>query len=166
MLAEHEAIKHEVGSLRELMEEMDMSRRRSGNPSGRHQYGHDDDMAHDQHYMSDDDDNVHSISTIVPHELDQVNKEDEEQLAVEEEEEQRRRRREELGCPRTPEPTGMGMSDDGHDHDHDHSRYEPQQRTRLPSPLPAAAPAPIRAGARSNFSMQQCRRLGRGCGTR
>ncbi|EED83830.1 predicted protein [Postia placenta Mad-698-R] len=107
MLAEHEAIKHEVGSLRELMEEMDMSRRRSGNPSGRHQYGHDDDMAHDQHYMSDDDDNVHSISTIVPHELDQVNKEDEEQLAVEEEEEQRRRRREELGCPRTPEPTGM-----------------------------------------------------------
>ncbi|OSX56111.1 hypothetical protein POSPLADRAFT_1160987 [Postia placenta MAD-698-R-SB12] len=84
MLAEHEAIKREVGSLRELMEEckreMDTSRGRSGSPSGRRQYGHDD----DSHYMSDDDDNVHSVSTIVPHELDRVDEEDEEQLATEE----------------------------------------------------------------------------------
>ncbi|EED83837.1 predicted protein [Postia placenta Mad-698-R] len=72
MLAEHEAIKREVGSLRELMEErkreMDTSRGRSGSPSGRRQYGHDD----DSHYMSDDDDNVH------------IDEEDEEQLATEE----------------------------------------------------------------------------------
>ncbi|KAF9799708.1 hypothetical protein IEO21_10518 [Rhodonia placenta] len=145
MLAEHKAIKCEVGSLRELMEErkreMDTSRGRSGSPSGRHhQYGRDDNMAHDQHYMSDDDDDAHSVSTIVPHELDRVDEEDEEQ-----EEEQRRRRRDELGRPRTPEPTGMGMSDDDYDHDHDHSRYEPQRRTRSPSPLPAALPVPIPA---------------------
>ncbi|OSX63155.1 hypothetical protein POSPLADRAFT_1138902, partial [Postia placenta MAD-698-R-SB12] len=157
MLAEHEAIKREVGSLRELMEErkreMDTSRGRSGSPSGRHhQYGRDDNMAHDQHYMSDDDDDARSVSTIVPHELDRVDEEDEEQLAAEEEEEQRRRRRDELGRPRTPEPTGMGMSDDDYDHDHDHSRYEPQQRTRSPSPPPAAPPVPIPAAVPDNIS--------------
>ncbi|EED77677.1 predicted protein [Postia placenta Mad-698-R] len=159
MLAEHEAIKREVGSLRKLMEEckreMDTSRGRSGSPSGRHhQYGRDDNMAHDQHYMSDDDDDAHSVSTIVPHELDRVDEEDEEQLAAEEEEEQRRRRRDELGRPRTPEPTGMGMSDDDYDHNHDHSRYELQQRTRSPSPPPAAPPVPIPAAVPDNISEQ------------
>jgi len=59
----------------------------------------------------DDDDDARSIRTIIPHELERVDEEDEDQLAAdeEEEEEDRRRRREELGRPRTPEPTGMGM---------------------------------------------------------
>ncbi|KAA1471062.1 hypothetical protein DENSPDRAFT_836994, partial [Dentipellis sp. KUC8613] len=53
----------------------------------------------------DDDDNAHSVSA-------RVEVEDEERLAAEEEEEERRRRRDELGRPRTPEPTGIGMDDE------------------------------------------------------
>ena len=47
----------------------------------------------------------------MPHELERVEEEDEDQLARQEEDEEgdQRRRRGELGGPRTPEPTGMSM---------------------------------------------------------
>lgn len=66
----------------------------------------------------DDDDDARSVRTVVPHELERVEEEDEDQLAAEEEEdddEERRQRREELGRPRTPEPTGMGLRDDDYE---------------------------------------------------
>ncbi|KAG9311491.1 hypothetical protein JVU11DRAFT_7687 [Chiua virens] len=117
MLAEHEAIKAEVASLRGVMDErkreLDMSRRVAGSPSGRGTQHHDDMRNGD--YQADDDDNA-SIHTIVPHGLERVEEEDEDQLVPEEEDdEERRRRREELGRPRTPEPTGMGMVEDDED---------------------------------------------------
>lgn len=117
MLAEHDAIKREVSTMRELMEErkreMELLRIHTQSPTNlRRQRSHMDD--HSDEYSSDDDD-VRSISTIVPHELERVEEEDEEQLAAEEEEE-RRRRRDEVR-PRTPEPTGMGMSEDDDEHD-------------------------------------------------
>jgi hypothetical protein len=111
VLAEHEAIKREVSSLHEIMEERkrEMESARSTSPSlvRRHEKGE---------FVGEfegDDDDAGSIRTIVPHELERVEEEDEDQLAAEEEEaeEDRRRRREELGRPRTPEPTGMGITE-------------------------------------------------------
>ncbi|GBE87730.1 predicted protein [Sparassis crispa] len=118
VLAEHDAIKREVGSMRDMMEErmreIELLRRQSGSPI--HQRQRQDERDHDGDLLGDDDD-ARSIATVVPHELERVDEEDEEQLAAEQEEEDRRRRREELGRPRTPEPTGMGMGDDDEDHD-------------------------------------------------
>ena len=118
MFAEHEAIKAEVASLRELMDErkreLEMSRRAAGSPSGHHDAQHHDDMRNDS-YQADDDDAA-SIHTIIPHGLERVEEEDEDQLVPEDEDdEERRRRREELGRPHTPEPTGMGMVEDDED---------------------------------------------------
>jgi hypothetical protein len=50
-----------------------------------------------------DDDDARSIQTVVSHELERVEEEDEDQLARQEEDEEgdRRRRRAELGGPRT-----------------------------------------------------------------
>jgi hypothetical protein len=103
-----------VGSLRLLMEERkhEMELLRSSDFSSNHHR----EQEHEQHddgasgeYESDDDD-ARSISTIRAHELERVEEEDEDQLAAEDnKEEDRRRRRDELGRPRTPEPTGMGM---------------------------------------------------------
>lgn len=119
MLAEHDAIKREVSTMRELMEErkreMELLRIHTQSPTNlRRQRSHMDD--HSDEYSSDDDD-ARSISTIVPHELERVEEEDEEQLAAEEEEEEERRRRRDEVRPRTPEPTGMGMSEDDDEHD-------------------------------------------------
>ncbi|KIJ11103.1 hypothetical protein PAXINDRAFT_138122 [Paxillus involutus ATCC 200175] len=115
MLAEHEAIKAEVASLRDFMDErkreLDSSSHAAGSPS-RH---HDGQLLNDlrRSRYQDDDDDASSIHTIVPHELERVEEEDEDQLVPEEEDdEDRRRRRDELGRPRTPEPTGMGMIED------------------------------------------------------
>ena len=140
MLAEHEAIKQEVSSLRDAMEErkreMELFRVTSARRS------HDQREEDNDFTQDDDDDDARSIATVVPHELERVDEEDEEQVAAEEEEE-RRRRREELGRPRTPEPTGMGMSED--DEDQEHDQFRKQQVTDLrpssPTPPPAAAPA-------------------------
>ena len=109
-----------------------------------HQHTHDSeeprggfDMEEDKEYRetSDDDvdDDARSMSTVVPHELERVEEEDEDQITdkermeredgklsenkehedelLESEEEERERRREDLGLgrPRTPEPTRMGM---------------------------------------------------------
>jgi len=130
ILAEHEAIKREVSSLRELLEEekreVELIRggRRWGAP---HQQLHPEDE--DTALHSDDDDDSHSIATVTAHELERVEEEDEEQLAAEEE---RERRRDELTRPRTPEPTGLGMDDED-----DKAR----SRSRSPSPPPPTAQA-------------------------
>lgn len=111
MLAEHEAIKSDIATLRELMDE-----RKREFELLRHEGAHRANEQHDElrsgRYRGDDDD-TSSIHTVVPHTLERVDEEDEDQLMNEEEEdEDRRRRREELGRPRTPEPTGMGMDDE------------------------------------------------------
>ena len=131
MLAEHEAIKAEVASLRELMDErkreLEISRHAAGSPSGHHDAHHDD--MRNGSYQADDDD-ASSIHTIVPHGLERVEEEDEDQLAPEDDDDEERRRcREELGRPRTPEPTGMGMVED------DEDSPNTKRRHRSSSPL-------------------------------
>lgn len=116
MLAEHEAIKSEITTLRELMDErkreFELLRHEGGSLSSRHHDSEHHDELRGGEYQGDDDD-ASSIHTIVPHELERVEEEDEDQLVSEEDDdEDRRRRRDELGRPRTPEPTGMGMDDD------------------------------------------------------
>jgi len=122
LLAEHEVVKREVTSLRELMEEerreLDQIRggRRFAEPRLQHTEDEDGDLP-------SDDDDAHSIATVTSHELERVEEEDEEQL--ESEEEEQRHRRDELTRPRTPEPTGLGMDDED-----DKAR----SRSRSPSP--------------------------------
>ncbi|KAI0360813.1 hypothetical protein OH77DRAFT_1393258 [Trametes cingulata] len=161
VLAEHNAIKQEVNSLRDAMEErkreMEMFR------FGGHGSGHGRRSHHphgDEHDASDDDDDdARSISTVVAHELEPVDEVDEEQVAAEEEEE-RRRRRDELGRPRTPEPTGMGMSEDEDEQEHDQDRYRKQSvtdlraRSRSPQP-PARATIPDELTERLNALAKQ-----------
>jgi hypothetical protein len=120
MLAEHDAMKREVGNLREMMEERKRDMRLGGPRHLDHRQlqrvvRRDHDIGGEGDGEMDSDDDARSIHTIIPHELERVDEEDEDQLAAdEEEEEDRRRRREELGRPRTPEPTGMmiTMTDD------------------------------------------------------
>ncbi|CCM06360.1 uncharacterized protein FIBRA_08617 [Fibroporia radiculosa] len=147
MLAEHEVIKREVSSMRELMEdrkrEQELLRQHNSSPP-RAEMRHEE--AHEEQYMSDDDD-ARSIDTVVPHELERVDEEDEEQIAAEEEEEERRRRRDELGRPGTPEPTGMGMGEDDDEHESARQRAREQEPPRSPSPpspvlVPVSAPSP------------------------
>ncbi|OCH86578.1 hypothetical protein OBBRIDRAFT_761124 [Obba rivulosa] len=156
MLAEHDAIKREVGSMRELMEErkreMEILRRHSGSPADlRHALqppsrepglDHHAEDLHETSFVSDDDD-ARSVGTVVPHELERVDEEDEEQLAAEDEEEDRRRRRDEFERPKTPEPTGIGMSEDDDDHEAESANEAHREqgamshlRSRSPSPPP------------------------------
>ena len=143
VLAEQEAMKREVRTLREMMEERRIERDGAETAHLVHQHTHaveseeprgGFDMEEDDDDRDDDsDDDTHSISTVVPHELERVEEEDEDQLAEEErreredhplegekqeeedllesEEEERERRREDLvlGRPRTPEPSRMGL---------------------------------------------------------
>lgn len=67
-------------------------------------------MSHHMRGDDDDEDDGRSVCTVVPLELETVQEEDEGD--VEESEEERNARREELGRPRTPEPSSMGMHDD------------------------------------------------------
>ena len=103
VFGEHEVLKHEVTMSREMMEDLrrDMEALRTAG------------TIHNRFEHRDDDDDARSVRTVVPHELERVEEEDEDQLTAEEEDdEERRQRREELGRPRTPEPTGMGLRDD------------------------------------------------------
>ena len=126
LLAEHEVIKREVSSLRELLEEEKREvehirgGRRQAVPHRQQHPGGDEDGD-----LHSDDDDVHSIATVTAHELERVEEEDEEQLVVEEEE--RGHRRDEFTRPRTPEPTGLGMDDED-----DKARSQ----SRSPSPPP------------------------------
>ncbi|CAL1709324.1 unnamed protein product [Somion occarium] len=126
MLAEHEAIKQEVSSMRELMEErkreMELFRVHSQSPNHLRRHPSRMEEGGDGEYMHDEDDDARSVATVIPHELERVDEEDEEQMAAEEEEEERRRRRDELGRPRTPEPTGI-------DHSHLHAQSAPSSQS-------------------------------------
>ena len=85
-LAEHEAMKREIGALREMMEE----RKRELEV----ELGRDASRQHEDEQENDDiDDDARSIHTIIPHELERVVEEDEDQIRAEEEEEDLRRTR-------------------------------------------------------------------------
>ncbi|KAH9918701.1 uncharacterized protein BXZ73DRAFT_52796 [Epithele typhae] len=136
MLTEHDAIKQEVGSLRAAMEERKREMELFRLTSARRSH----DQPEDGDDFASDDDDTRSISTVTPHELERVDEEDEEQIAAEEEEEQRRSR-DELGRPRTPEPTGMGMTEDDEEQEPNSFR-QPATTLRPTSPSPpASAPA-------------------------
>jgi hypothetical protein len=146
VLAEQEVMKREVRTLREMMEERRIEREGAETAHLVHQHTHaveseeprgGFDMEEDDEDREisdeDSDDDAHSISTVMPHELERVEEEDEDQLAEEErrgredhlleaekqeeedllesEEEERERRRADfgLGRPRTPEPSRMGL---------------------------------------------------------
>lgn len=113
MLAEHEAIKSEIATLRGQMDERkrEVELLQSESNYSRHRNNEYRGDLQGERYVGDDDDSA-SIHTVVPHELERVDEEDEDQLVNEEEDEDRRRHREEIGRPRTPEPTGMGIDDD------------------------------------------------------
>ncbi|KNZ76186.1 hypothetical protein J132_11306 [Termitomyces sp. J132] len=102
VFAEQESIKLEVRALREMME----IKRREAEIGDEHRHeprgGFDEEE--DEDVPVHDDDDSRSVRTIVPHELERVDEEDEEQR-----EEERRRRNDELGRPRTPEPTNLGL---------------------------------------------------------
>jgi hypothetical protein len=125
VLQEHEAIKREVGILKGVVESL----RAEGDSDGGGQGMEEDEEDHDP------DADTRSINTIMPHphELESVQEEDEDQLnqdaaasllsssfpssseldkveeelELEENDEDRRRRRDELGRPRTPEPSSL-----------------------------------------------------------
>lgn len=104
VFAEHNAIKHKVGVLHQLVEKntaRDLEDEEFGAAGGSG--------------LSDDDD-ARSIRTIGFHELERVEEEDEDQITKQEQQLQdedeggRRRRRVELGRPRTPEPMSLGIT--------------------------------------------------------
>ena len=80
MLAEHHAIKEEVSSLRDAMEERKREMELFRLTSARRSHDRHDE---DNDYTSDDDD-ARSVSTVVPHELERVEEEDEEQCGLDE----------------------------------------------------------------------------------
>ncbi|TFK17608.1 hypothetical protein FA15DRAFT_710632 [Coprinopsis marcescibilis] len=121
--AEQEAVKHEVQTLRQIME----ARRRnseSNEPRGGFDVEEDEEGENQQDLVDDDDDDdarsVSSVSTVVPHELESVEEEDEEGLEAanasmeteereqtaeaDAQEEMQRQQTSELGRPITPEP--------------------------------------------------------------
>lgn len=131
VLAEQETMKREVKTLREMVEsrrrEMEMEDTHKSHPEDLRGGFDSEDEGESGH--GDDDDDARSINTVVPHELERVDEEDEEQLA---EEERRHREHEEaereeehealererqhtdlesMGRPRTPEPIRMGLRD-------------------------------------------------------
>jgi len=129
ILAEQEALKREMRVLRDMMEsrERDLllataqraqepDREKDDHASRKPRSNFDDDD-------EDDDDDARSVATVTVGELERIDEEDEDHLEQEnqhhleeveihdqdiETEEEKHRRREELGRPRTPEPT-MGM---------------------------------------------------------
>ncbi|KAJ7074466.1 hypothetical protein C8F01DRAFT_1100571 [Mycena amicta] len=95
VFADQEALKEEVRTLRELVG------------------GLQQDSAEDTE-LFDDDDDARSVATVIPHTLERVEEEDEDDLEEYEkkdleQDEDRVQRHAELGRPRTPEPTNMGM---------------------------------------------------------
>jgi hypothetical protein len=121
VIAEHDAIKREMSSLRESMEE----RRRAGTTSPIQRELERQQREQEERERSgtsgfeldDENDDARSVATLVPHDLERVEEEDEESLSVPDHADtpaERRRRNEELGRPRTPEPSGLGMDDDDH----------------------------------------------------
>jgi hypothetical protein len=157
ILAEQEALKREMRVLRDMMEsrERDLllttaqhaqeaDREKDDHASRKPRSNFDDDD-------EDDDDDARSIATVTVGELERIDEEDEDRLEQEdhqhhleeveiqdqdiETEEEKHRRREELGRPRTPEPT-MAM----------HAvmlNGSPSHRSLSPTPKERTIPAPV-----------------------
>ncbi|TDL24867.1 hypothetical protein BD410DRAFT_785591 [Rickenella mellea] len=132
LLSEHEGMKREVSALRDLIEERERQRMSM--------------REHDHMVQEDDDDDRRSIHTITPHELESVPEEDESEVEsdMEETDEERSARREELGRPRTPEPSSLGMvNGDYEDHESDHDPmhvHKRDSRQQLMVPQPSMVP--------------------------
>jgi hypothetical protein len=118
----------------------------------------------------DDDEDARSVLTIVPHELETVEEEEEQHIEgidqnhqpdmMEEEvgdnEGEQRRRQVELACSRTPEPIGLGMThnllrieDDEDLPPHSHRQKQPSLPIPISVPAPTAAPTPTLAASTS-----------------
>ena len=110
LIAEHNGFKHDLGLIKEFMEE---SRREA---QAREQQQNEE--------FSSDDDDARSVATVVPHELGRVDEEDEEAAA---EHEDRRRSSREVGRPRTPEPSLAEFDDDDH--------HRSKARSRVPEDI-------------------------------
>jgi hypothetical protein len=101
VIAEHDAIKREVGLLRALVEKT------TNNDARNHE--------REEEEFGAADDDARRIGTIIPHELESVKEEDEDQIEkqeqqLEDEEEEWMSGRVELGRLRTPEPMGLGIT--------------------------------------------------------
>ncbi|KAI5116796.1 hypothetical protein M0805_001798 [Coniferiporia weirii] len=118
LLSDHENIKRDVSALRDLIEEQRDRQRMSS-------------QTREEEDEEEDDDDRRSVHTIVPHELESVPEEDESDL--EESEEERSARREELGRPRTPEPSSLGMHEE--EYEQQHRRAAPSQPPGIPDEM-------------------------------
>jgi len=96
LIAEHDGFKHNVDLIKVLMDE----RKREAQTREQH---------HNEEFSNDDHD-ARSVATVVPHELQRVDEEDE--AAAEHED--RRRSSHEVSRPRTPEPSLAEFDDDDH----------------------------------------------------
>ncbi|KAH8116852.1 hypothetical protein DFH11DRAFT_1505549 [Phellopilus nigrolimitatus] len=121
LLSDQENIKRDVSALRELIEEQRERQRLSVQQLREEE---DDD---------DDDDDRRSVNTIVPHELESVPEEDESEL--DESDEERSARRDELGRPRTPEPSSLGMHEDDYERERERGRMVPAQPPGIPDEM-------------------------------
>ena len=97
LITEHNSFKHDVDLIKVFMEE-------------RKQEAQVREQSHNEGFSSDDND-THSVATVIPHELGRVDEEDEETTA---EHEDCRRSSREVSQPRTPKPSLAGFDDDGH----------------------------------------------------
>ena len=97
LISEHDGFKHDIELIKAFMDE------HKGEAQTREQH-------HSEEFPNDDDD-ARSVATVVPHELDRVDEEDEEATA---EHEDRRRSSRKVGRPRTPEPSLAEFDDDHH----------------------------------------------------
>jgi len=104
IIAEYDAIKREIGSLRERVEKTTTTKSSGDNVNGQNR-GEEGEEAFGGASAEVDDNDSRSIRTIVPHELKRVEEEDEEQMAKQEEEEQE----EESGTAKTEDPKPMSL---------------------------------------------------------
>jgi hypothetical protein len=108
VLAEHDAIKREVANLRETLSV------RASQPKGslaqvfEQSNEHEVEEEHSE-FDAEDDDDIRSVGTAVPHELERVDEEDEDSQSASNEDEAHRAPR-----PHTPEPGSLGMEDNEH----------------------------------------------------
>jgi len=109
LISDHDGFKHDIELIKSFMEE----RKRESQT-----------REHQSEEFPNDDDDTRSVATIVPHELERVDEEDEEATA---EHEDRRRSSREVGRPRTPEPSFAEFDDD------DHHRSKP--RSHIPEDI-------------------------------
>ncbi|KAJ3853338.1 hypothetical protein EV368DRAFT_39120 [Lentinula lateritia] len=104
-LKEQEAIRHEVRLLRDMMDTVQRHDEPSQNTTSQETRRQSDTDAFDDEFEDDS----RSVGTAVPHELERVDEEDEESASTADDE-SIPSQPQELGRPRTPEPSHLGMS--------------------------------------------------------